>query len=71
MTWAALVKALLDLINNILGNVNNSKYEQLGRLREAQRNAEADNESRKKVDGIRDALDRVDAGRVPKPNDDA
>jgi hypothetical protein len=57
MTWAQVVKAVLDLLNSLFNNVNNRKHEDLGRLREAQRQAEVENEL---VDTIRN----VDPGRV-------
>ena len=44
MTWAAVVKAVLDLLNSLFNNVNNRKQEELGRLREAERQAEIEND---------------------------
>ena len=58
MTWAAVVKAVLDLLNSLFNNVNNRKQEELGRLREAERQAEIENDL---VDRIRN----VDVDRVP------
>ena len=57
ITWAAVVKAVLDLLNSLFNNVNNRKQEDLGRLREAERQAEIENDL---VDTIRN----VDPGRV-------
>ena len=57
MTWAAVVKAVLDLLNSLFNNVNNRKQEELGRLREAERQAEIENDL---VDRIRNVdVDRV------------
>jgi hypothetical protein len=61
MTWAALVKAVLDLLNSLFSNINNRKHETLGRLQEAQRNAEADNAL---VDALRAGVDRADPDSV-------
>ena len=58
MTWAAVVKAVLDLLNSLFNNVNNRKQEELGRLREAERQAEIEND-------LVDRIKRVDPGVVP------
>jgi hypothetical protein len=57
MTWAAVVKAVLDLLNSLFNNVNNRKQEELGRLREAERQAEIEND-------LVDAIRGVDPGVV-------
>jgi hypothetical protein len=44
MNWAAVIKAILDLLNNIFLNSDRRKHQTLGRLEEAQRNAEIENE---------------------------
>jgi hypothetical protein len=44
MSWAAVIKAILDLLNNIFLNSDRRKHQTLGRLEEAQRNAEIENE---------------------------
>lgn len=57
MTWVALIKAVLDFLDGFFGLRNNQKYEELGRLREAQRNAEIDN-------SLIDAVRRADPASV-------
>jgi hypothetical protein len=44
MEWAAVVKAILDLLNSIFLNSDRRKHQELGKLQEAQRNAEIENE---------------------------
>jgi hypothetical protein len=44
MSWAAVIKAILDLLNNIFLNSDRRKHQELGKLQEAQRNAEIENE---------------------------
>lgn len=57
MTWAQVVKAVLDLLNSLFNNVNNRKHERLGELLEAQRQAEIEND-------LVDRIKRVDPGVV-------
>ena len=44
MSWAAVIKAILDLLNNIFLSSDRRKHQELGRLQEAQRNAEIEND---------------------------
>jgi hypothetical protein len=52
MTWAAIIKAVLDFLNGLFLSIRSQKDEELGRLREAQRNAEIDNAT---IDAVRRA----------------
>lgn len=51
MSWAAVIKAILDLLNNIFLNSDRRKHQELGRLEEAQRNAEIENSIYDRVRG--------------------
>lgn len=62
MTWAAIVKGLLEFFNSLFDFVRSQRSEDLGRLK-------AEKEGRESADAILDAFDRVDAGRLPKPKD--
>ena len=62
MTWAALVKAVLDFLNSLFASIHNRKQEELGRLREAQKNAEVE-------DALIDRINAADPASVP--DDDA
>jgi hypothetical protein len=43
MTIATLVKAVLDFLNRLFESIHNRKQEELGRLREAAKQAEVEN----------------------------
>jgi hypothetical protein len=58
MSWAAVIKAILDLLNNIFLNSDRRKHQELGKLQEAQRNAEIENE-------LYDRVRRASADSVP------
>lgn len=58
MTWAAVIKAVLDFLNGLFASIRSQKDEELGRLREAQRNAEIDN-------AVLDAVRGADPASVP------
>ena len=64
MTWAALVKAVLDFLNSLFASIHNRKQEELGRLREAQKNAEVE-------DALIDRINAAAANPDSVSDDDA
>ena len=60
MTWVALIKAVLDFLSRLFASIHDRKQEELGRLREAERQAE-----------IEDALvDRINSADPASVSDD-
>jgi hypothetical protein len=52
VNWIGLIKAIVDFLDSLFTARNNRKHEELGRLQEAQRNAELENAV---FDRVRDA----------------
>jgi hypothetical protein len=44
MSWVALIKAILDFLDSLFNARNNAKHEELGRLKEVERQGELENE---------------------------
>jgi hypothetical protein len=44
MTWAGVIKAVLELLSRLFSSIHDRKQEELGRLREAERQAEIEND---------------------------
>jgi hypothetical protein len=57
MNWIGLIKAIVDFLNSLFTANNNRKHEELGRLQEAQRQAEIE-------DQLVDTIRGVDPGVV-------
>ena len=58
MTWVALIKAVLDFLNGLFASIRARKDEELGRLREREKQDAAN-------DALRDAIDRANVDSVP------
>ena len=57
MTWAAIIKAVLDFLNGLFASIRSSRDEDLGRMREREANDKAN-------DDLRAAIDRANADSV-------